>query len=71
MKERIIELLRETGREGIEDLIAYMDEYGFFRAPCSTSHHLAKEGGACGTQLQRAVCCAGFVIPVVQRTRES
>lgn len=45
MKERIIELLRETGREGIEDLIAYMDEYGFFRAPCSTSHHLAKEGG--------------------------
>ena len=36
MKERIIELLRETGREGIEDLIAYMDEYGFFRAACST-----------------------------------
>lgn len=45
MKERIINLLRETEREGIEDLIEYMEDYGFFDAPCSTTHHLAEPGG--------------------------
>lgn len=45
MKERICELLRETGRDGVENLIYYMEKDGFFRAPCSTSHHLSKEGG--------------------------
>ena len=38
-------LLLNTKRKGIEDLIAYMDEYGFFKAPCSTQYHLSKEGG--------------------------
>lgn len=45
MKERIIKLLKDTGRDGIEDLITYMEDNGFFTAPCSTCHHLAKEGG--------------------------
>lgn len=27
------------------ELVDYMEEYGFFRAPCSTSHHLSHEGG--------------------------
>lgn len=45
MKERIIELLRETERDGIEALISYMEDNGFFESPCSTSHHLAKSGG--------------------------
>lgn len=45
MKDKIKELLLSTKREGIENLIAYMEEYGFFRAPCSTQYHLAKEGG--------------------------
>ncbi len=42
---RIKDLLLGTGREGMSDLVKYMEEYGFFTAPCSTSYHLAKEGG--------------------------
>lgn len=45
MKNKIKELLLATKREGMENLIAYMEEYGFFKAPCSTQHHLSKEGG--------------------------
>ena len=42
---RIRDLLLGTGRTGMDNLVAYMEEYGFFKAPCSTSHHLSKEGG--------------------------
>lgn len=45
VKDKIIELLRSTERQGIENLIAYMVEGDFFTAPCSTSHHLCKVGG--------------------------
>lgn len=45
IKETIIELLSSTGREGMERLIGYMEENGFFEAPCSTRYHLAKNGG--------------------------
>jgi 23S rRNA maturation-related 3'-5' exoribonuclease YhaM len=45
VKEKIIELLRSTGRDGIENLITYMEEAEFFTAPCSASHHLNKVGG--------------------------
>ncbi len=45
MKEIIKSLLLSTERKGIENLIEYMEEYGFFKAPCSTQHHLSKEGG--------------------------
>ena len=45
MKDRIIELLRETKREGIEDLITYLLQEGFFTAPASTKFHGAYEGG--------------------------
>lgn len=41
----IEELLRRTGRDGIEDLIDYMDEIGFFVAPASGGNHLHCEGG--------------------------
>lgn len=44
-RERIIAFLRQTERRGIEDLITYMDESGFFEAPCSTQYHLSCEGG--------------------------
>ena len=37
--------LLKTGREGMIDLIEYMREIGFFKAPCSGQYHLAKEGG--------------------------
>ena len=45
MKEKIINLLRETKREGIEKLIDFMSENGFFECPCSTQYHLSKDGG--------------------------
>ena len=45
MKERIVDLLMRTKREGIENLIQWMEENGYFTAPCSTQHHLCKEGG--------------------------
>lgn len=45
MRERIIEFLMSTKREGMENLIDWMDNNGFFEAPCSTQHHLCKEGG--------------------------
>lgn len=44
-KTTIIRMLRMTGRTGIDDLIAWMDENGFFDAPCSSKYHLAKPGG--------------------------
>lgn len=37
-EERIKELLKNTGREGIDDLISYMEENGFFTSPCSTRY---------------------------------
>ncbi len=37
--------LLKTGREGIVGLLDFMDEIGFFKAPCSGGYHLCKEGG--------------------------
>lgn len=46
MKQEFIRLLRSTEREGIENLIAWLDnETDFFIAPASTKHHGAHEGG--------------------------
>lgn len=45
MKDRLLNLLRSTKRAGIEQLIEYMENNGFFTAPCSGGNHLAKEGG--------------------------
>ena len=45
MKEEVLNLLRSTEREGIEDLIEALEEMGFFTAPASANHHLNVEGG--------------------------
>lgn len=45
IKERIVVLLLETERPGMERLIEHMEENGFFSSPCSGSYHLAYEGG--------------------------
>lgn len=34
-----------TNREGIQDLLAYLEDNGFYAAPCSSHYHLAKEEG--------------------------
>ncbi len=44
-KEEILELLRSTQREGIEDVIGDLEAWGFFTAPASAGHHLNTEGG--------------------------
>lgn len=44
-KEVIIESLKKTGRPGIDDLIGYMEEIGFFTAPASGGNHCNNEGG--------------------------
>lgn len=45
MKERFLELLRKTNREGIENLIDFLDKTDFYTAPASTKFHCAFEGG--------------------------
>lgn len=44
-KTYVVECLKKTNREGIEDLIDYMEEIGFFHAPCSGGNHLCCEFG--------------------------
>lgn len=45
MKEKIRRLLLSTKREGIVSLLTWMELNGYYEAPCSTQHHLCKEGG--------------------------
>lgn len=45
MEKEFDTALLKTKREGMEDLLAYLKEEGFYEAPCSGSYHLAKEGG--------------------------
>ena len=44
-KERFIELLRSTERQGMEKVIDFLEQSGFFTAPASTVHHLSYECG--------------------------
>lgn len=37
--------LRETKREGIENVITFLEEKGFFLAPASSRFHLNSESG--------------------------
>lgn len=46
MKDKFINLLRSTNREGMEELIKFMEEKtDFFIAPASTRFHGSHEGG--------------------------
>ena len=45
VKEEIIELLKSTGRDGVDDTISFLEESGFFEAPASSTKHLCVEGG--------------------------
>lgn len=46
-KEKFIELLRSTDREGIESLITFLENSDFFTAPASTVFHNSFDGGLC------------------------
>ena len=39
MKEEFLKLLRQVKREGIEDLINFLEKSDFFTAPASTRFH--------------------------------
>lgn len=45
VKARIIELLRSTGIEEMDDFIGELEQSGFFTAPASMKNHLCFEGG--------------------------
>ena len=44
-KEEFLSLLRSTNREGIEDLISFLENSDFFTAPASTRFHGNVESG--------------------------
>lgn len=44
-KEEFIKLLKSTERDGVDDVIAELEDMGFFEAPASCAHHLNTEGG--------------------------
>lgn len=45
IQQEIERLLLSVNRDGIEKLIQYIRDNGFFEAPCSGGYHLAHEGG--------------------------
>ena len=45
MEKEIIELLKSTNRQGMENLISFMQKSDFFKAPASTRFHGCFEGG--------------------------
>ena len=45
MKEEFLKLLRTVNREGIEELINFLEKSDFFKAPASTRFHGDHEGG--------------------------
>jgi len=44
-KDRFVELLRSTGRNGVEKVVAALEALGFFEAPASTRFHGDHPGG--------------------------
>ncbi len=59
-KAQFIDLLRSTGREGIDDLLEMLDDgkMRFFTAPASVNHHLNSDGGLLVHSLN--TCMAGL-----------
>ena len=44
-KERFIELLKSTQREGIDYVLDDLEDWGFYTAPASSNHHYNYDGG--------------------------
>lgn len=52
IKDKIVDILSNTNKPCISDLIMYMKVNGFFTAPCSSRYHLCKGGGLAEHSLQ-------------------
>lgn len=59
-KERFINLLESTGREGVDKLINFLEKTDFFTAPASTRFHLSCEGGLLQHSLNVYDCLANL-----------
>ena len=56
-RERFLQLLRDkVKRDGVEDLISYLENNDFFTAPSSTRFHGNYEGGLCEHSLNVHDC---------------
>ena len=55
-KDEFVKLLRSTEREGVDDVIAELEELGFFEAPASSTQHLNTEGGLLQHSLNVCYC---------------
>lgn len=45
MKNRFIELWKTVERDGVKELLEWLETTDFYTAPCSIKYHLAREGG--------------------------
>ncbi len=45
MKSKFVEDLKKTDRDGIDQLLEFLEEIGFYEKPASINHHLNKTGG--------------------------
>ena len=57
MKEEFLNLLRQVKREGIDDLIQFIEKTDFFKAPASTRFHGCHGEGAFQFS-GRSRCCS-------------
>ena len=55
-KDEFVKLLRSTKREGVDDVIAELEDLGFFEAPASSTQHLNTEGGLLQHSLNVCYC---------------
>ena len=62
IKDEIIDMLKATERDGIQEFIESMIENGFFEAPCSGGNHLCKLGGLAEHSLN--VCKAAMKLAI-------
>lgn len=60
--EEIDKLLLDTKREGIEDLVSYLNEIGFYDAPASTRFHGAETGALAKHSLNVMNCARTLAI---------
>lgn len=56
MKNRYIELWQSVERDGVKELLDWLETTDFYTAPCSTRFHLSREGGLLEHSLNALDC---------------
>lgn len=70
MKTRFDTLLRETKRQGVEDMIVWLESTDFYTAPASTRKHGAIEGGLLRHSLSVQKYMQNFSKPLEEKLPE-